>query len=66
VGNKTIVKMRGRPKADNPLIFKSLGLTAAQWEWLGLWFPGGNPTEQIRELFERSVKFWPSGPGKFR
>jgi len=25
--------MRGRPKSKNPLIFKSIGLAADNWEW---------------------------------
>lgn len=56
---------RGRPKSDNPLIFKSVGLTAEQWEWLDLWFLGGSPTDKLRSLLKRAVRFWPLGPSAF-
>jgi len=56
----------GRPKSKNPLIFKTVGLTAAQWEWLDLWFPSASPTSQLAELFRRAFKFWPSGPNRFK
>jgi hypothetical protein len=57
---------RGRPKTENPLVFKTIGLTVEQWDWLYLWFPTGNRTDRMKELFERAMKFWPGGPGKFR
>jgi hypothetical protein len=56
----------GRPRSKDPLIFKSIGLTASQWEWLQLWFPTGNVTDQLKALHERAVKFWPSGPNRFK
>lgn len=59
-------RRRGRPKTKNPLLFKTVGLTADQWTWLELWFPGGSPTAQLQELFSRSLKFWPGGPSVFR
>lgn len=55
-----------RPHSKDPLIFKTVGLTADQWRWLDLWFSDASPTAKMRELFNRSMKFWPSGPAKFR
>lgn len=55
-----------RPKSTNPLVTRSVCLTAEQWAWLDLWFPGGNFSFCLRELFDRAMKFWPSGPSKFR
>ena len=57
---------RGRTKSKDPLIFKTIGLTEDQWQWLNLWFPEASPTAQFRELFDRSRRFWPSGPNKFK
>jgi hypothetical protein len=57
---------RGRPSNPDSLVFKTVGLTKDQWEWLELWLPSGNPSNQLRELFERCYKFWPSGPSTFR
>ena len=65
MANSTTVK-RGRPPIADPLIFKTVGLTALEWEWLATWHPEGNVTNQLSELVERSRKFWPSGPTKFR
>lgn len=48
------------------LVFKTIGLTAAQWEWLKLWHEHGSPTDQVREMMQRAEKFWPAGPAKFR
>lgn len=60
-------KKRGRkPIGNKKLQFKTIGLTAEQWEWLEKWLPGRSPTAQARELFERARKFWPAGPNKFR
>ena len=55
-----------RPKSANPLVFRTVGLTAAQWRWLDLWLLSASPTAQLRELFDRAVKFWPSGPHRFK
>ena len=55
----------GRKKSESSKVFKSVGLTAAQWEWLDLWLPGGSPSAQMAEVVERSQKFWSAGPGKF-
>lgn len=60
------IERRGRPLSSDKLIFKTIGLTKSQWEWLSLWNGGGNKTVHIRELFERAMKFWPKGPYKFR
>ena len=57
---------RGRPKDPDALKFKTIGLFEWQWQWLALWFPDGNPTNQAQELLDRAVKFWPAGPAKFR
>lgn len=61
-----VIRRPGRPRSVDPLVFVTVGLTAAQWRWLSSWFPGGSPTAQMRELFTRAMKFWPSGPHKFR
>lgn len=58
-------KNKGRPRSSNPLIFKTVGLTREQWDWLELWFPSGNPTDRLSSLLERATKFWPLGPFKF-
>lgn len=58
--------MRGRKPSENPLIFKTVGLTVAQWAWLELWHPRASVTRQLSALFERSLKFWPAGPFVFR
>lgn len=64
--NSTTVKRKGRPRSEDSLVFITVGLSKAQWEWLKLWFPGGNPTDSLKALLERAVRFWPSGPYKFR
>jgi hypothetical protein len=58
----------GRPPLpeDQKVIGESVYLTSAEWAWLELWMPGGNRSEQVRELLERARKFWPSGPARFR
>lgn len=56
----------GRKKSDSSLQFKTVGLSADDWEWLLLWMPDGSATAQLRELVQRGKKFWPSGPSKFR
>lgn len=55
----------GRKKSSTSKIFHTVGLTAAEWEFLGKWF-SGNKTGQLRELIERAQKFWPAGPSRFR
>ncbi len=59
--NITTAKV-GRPKSSDPLVFVTVGLTRSQWQWLSLWLPGASPTSALRELFSRSMKFWPGGP----
>lgn len=61
----TVVK-RGRPKEKDALVFKTIGLSEERWTWLAKWHPSTNPTRQITELVERSMKFWPAGPERFR
>ena len=56
----------GRKPSCNSLVFKTVGLTQQQWDWLSLWLPGHSTTAQFRILFERCFKFWPSGPHKFK
>lgn len=56
----------GRPRSSNPIIKHTVGLTAAQWEWLEKWLPGASPSEQLREALNRSMRFWPGGPHVFR
>lgn len=65
-GGTEMERRRGRPKTKNPLVFRTVGLTEDQWQWLNLWLPGASPTAQLQELFGRSVKFWPGGPAVFR
>lgn len=57
---------RGRKKDPNKLNFRSYGLRPDRETWLALWFPDGSPTDQLNALLDRAIKFWPSGPGKFR
>ena len=57
---------RGRKPIAEPLVFKTVGLTQKQWDWLSLWLPNSSSTSQLRILFERCLKFWPSGPAFFR
>ena len=57
---------RGRPRSLNPIIKKTVGLTAADWEWLEKWQPGASPSAQLREALSRARKFWPGGPAVFR
>jgi hypothetical protein len=57
---------RGRKRSLDPLVFKTIGLTRAQWAWLDLWLPGHSATAQFRLLFIRCLQFWPGGPGRFR
>ena len=64
-GNSTVVKKRGRPSSPDSLVFITVGLTPVQWQWLSLWLPGASPTSQLSMLFERALKFWPSGPAAF-
>lgn len=61
-----MTKKVGRPKSGDPLIYRTVGLTADQWRWLALWHESNNPGAQLRELLERAVKFWPGGPRVFR
>lgn len=44
------MKKRGRPASDDKLYFHTVGLTADEWEWLALWFPGASPTVQLRGI----------------
>ena len=57
----------GTSKPDSKM-FKTVGLTSAQWAWLEQWAISDveNPTECLGELVDRAMKFWPSGPNKFR
>jgi hypothetical protein len=66
MANKATAKKRGRPCLENPLVFQTVGLSYEDWQWLKLWLPGGNVTNQINELISRSKKFWPKGPDRFR
>lgn len=56
----------GRKKDPNKLQFASYGLRPDRLAWLELWFPGGSPTDQLNALIDRAIRFWPSGPGRFR
>lgn len=57
---------RGRKNDPNKKVFRSYGLRPDRLKWLELWFPDGNPTDQINALLDRAMKFWPSGPARFR
>lgn len=57
---------RGRPCSKNPQRYKTVGITEEQWQWLERWRPGGSPSDQLRELLDRAMKFWPGGPAVFR
>ena len=61
-----IKSRRGRPAKDDAFVYVTIGLRPAHWAWLKLWFPGGNPSDQLRALLDRALKFWPSGPVRFR
>lgn len=65
-GNFTTVKKKGRPRSEDSLVFVTVGLTKTQWAWLRLWFPTGSMTHALGALIDRAVRFWPSGPFKFR
>ncbi len=66
---------RGRKTDPDKLRFQSIGLRPGQREYLRLWRlnpdqpppePGtedDNPTHQLQILLERSMQFWPEGPG---
>ena len=65
VNSSTVKIKRGRPSSPDSLVFFTVGLTRSQWEWLRLWMPTGSRTDALRELFTRSMKFWPLGPSVF-
>ena len=52
-----------RPRLDTPSIRISVRINSKQAEFLALW--GNNPTQQINDLLDRAIKFWPAGPNKF-
>lgn len=60
--SSTVKSRRGRPVSPDSLVFVTVGLTRAQWDWLKLWFPTGSNTDALRSLFDRAMRFWPSGP----
>lgn len=64
--NKPTGKKRGRPSSPDAYVYITIGLRPFQWEWLALWFPNGSPSDQVRALLDRALKFWPVGPGRFR
>lgn len=61
-------RKRGRPPLPEGerMEGERVYLRPDDWRWLERWLPGGNPSEQMRELFERARKFWPGGPSRFR
>lgn len=61
----TVKKRRGRPSSPDSLVFVTVGLSSAQWEWLKLWFPTGSLTDALRSLVDRAMRFWPLGPFVF-
>lgn len=56
----------GRKPTGKAKTFRSVGLSESEWAYLELWQTGASPSDQLRELLERAMKFWPSGPAKFR
>jgi hypothetical protein len=65
MSNSTTVK-KGRPSNPDSKVFRNVGLRPAEWEYLSMWFDSTNPSMQVSELINRAVRFWPSGPLKFR
>lgn len=59
-------KKRGRPSSSESYVYITIGLRPGQWEWLARWFPNGSPSDQVRSLLDRAMKFWPGGPSVFR
>lgn len=57
---------RGRPASSDAFVYVTIGLRPAHWLWLSLWFPGGSASDQVRALLDRALKFWPSGPYRFK
>ncbi len=55
----------GRPRLSDPYITHPVCLTRAQWDFVMLWFPTGNPSQALRFLLDRAMKFWPAGPFAF-
>lgn len=53
----------GRPRLESPLQRISVRLNSQQLEWLSLW--SESPSVSIHDLFDRAMKFWPSGPNAF-
>jgi len=66
VGKSISRKNRGRPRKDDSFVYVTIGLRPIQWAWLQLWFPNGSPSDCVRSLLDRALKFWPAGPYKFR
>lgn len=59
-------KKRGRPSSSESYVYITIGLRPEHWCWLALWFPTGSPSDQARALLDRALKFWPSGPNRFK
>lgn len=59
-------RRRGRPRKDDSFVYITIGLRPDQWRWLSLWFPSGSPSDHLRSLLDRAMKFWPGGPFVFR
>lgn len=59
-------KKRGRPASADSYVYVTIGLRPEHWRWLALWFPNGSPSDQVRALLDRALKFWPSGPHRFK
>lgn len=54
---------RGRPRKSDAYVYRSVGLSPAEWEYLSTWAAAGSsPSSMLRELLERSAKMWPVGP----
>jgi len=47
------------------MVYKQIGLTANEWNWLVLNF-GGTCNDQIRRLVQMAIQVSPSGPTNFQ
>ena len=63
--NSTTVNKRGRKSSSDSFRTISVCLTQAQWNFISLWLPTGNPSAALRALLDRAMIFWPLGPFVF-
>ncbi len=48
---------RGRPPINDPFVYVTVGLTAADWKYVQTFCPGSSPSGGLRELVDRSRRF---------